>query len=444
MTFAPPCTDEELQATVDAFKESGNNQSLTAKAMGLARSTVQGRLKTAARKGMLLDHPPAMPGFEITKVTTAPNGGKTITQRQDRGEEVPFELPKTHSLGKVTYQVGPSGTVERHWPRAMPDAQSTAALAEAIKSEFSQYEGYAKLIPPPKETYSDLCNYYPIVDPHIGMLAYGKETGQSNDLSIGVDRVQGTLQRLIGWSPPAETAVIINTGDFFHADNQRNVTEASGHQLDVDGRDQKVKWAGVNMLRTTIDLALQRHKKVIVKNLKGNHDMNSAMWLNIALGMFYSNEPRVEIDPAEANNDHFFHLFGVNYTGATHGHTMKPDRMYVMMAEDNPEYWNASLYRWCIFGHIHHETKKQIGSLICESFSQPVPRDSYAHSHGYRSGSAMQSITLHRYDGETGRQRQNFPPTRGKSAIAANDNRPVETRAGNEPIITLPKFLGVA
>jgi hypothetical protein len=33
------------------------------------------------------------------------------------------------------------------------------------------------------------------------------------------------------------------------------------------------------------------------------------------------------VDMEDGNNDHFFHLFGVNYTGATHGHTMKPERM---------------------------------------------------------------------------------------------------------------------
>lgn len=422
MGIQPP-SDEDIAMAVRLYGEHDTKQA-AANAAGVPVSTFKGWLRRAAAKGLMLGQKGTMEGFEVTKVTTAPDGGQHVTQKAEHGPV--FELPATHSIGKMTVQRDAEGRVVQDWIRAMPDAQSTQALAEAIKSEFSEYDGYAKLIPPPKETYADLCNYYPIVDPHIGALSYGKETGESNDLAIGVGRVQGTLQRLIGWSPPAETAVIINTGDFYHADDQRNVTPASGHQLDVDGRDQKVKWAGVNMLRTTIDFALQRHKKVIVKNLKGNHDGNSAMWLNIALGLFYSNEPRVEIDPGEGNNDHFFHLFGVNYTGATHGHTMKPDRMYVMMAEDNPEYWNASLYRWCIFGHIHHETKKQIGSLICESFSQPVPRDSFAHSHGYRSGSAMQSITLHRYDGQSGRQIQNFPPTRGKSALAANDNRPVE------------------
>ena len=407
----PPLSDEVLQEAVDALKLHGRKH-LACKALGINDSTFDHRLKLAARRGMMLDHPPAMPGFRISQVTEGPNG-KSIQQKPELADARP--LPEGHLVKGVSRLQNGDGEILLEWVKTARDTQDSAALNAAIHDEFKQYKGYAKLIPPPKDTYADLCNYYPIVDPHIGALSYGKETGESNDLKIGVERVQGTLQRLIGWSPPAETAVIINTGDFFHADDQRNATPASGHQLDVDGRDQKVKWAGVNMLRTTIDFALQRHRRVIVKNLKGNHDPESAKWLNISLGLFYSNEPRVEIDPADANNDHFFHLFGVNYVGATHGHTMKPDRMYVMMAEDNPEYWNASLYRWCIFGHIHHETKKQIGSLICDSFSQPVPRDSYAHSHGYRSGSAMESITLHREGGERGRNRQNFPPSRGKT-----------------------------
>src|SRR6266404_7460937 len=415
MTFSPPPTDEELKAAVDALREHGS-QVAAALALGLPRGTLQGRLRTAALRGLMLDHPAAMPGFRISQVTSGP-AGQSIQQKPEHGE-VFTPLPGHLVKGESAY-VDPDGRIIGKWIKTREDADRTATLAAAIRQEFDQYKGFAKLVPPPRETYSNLCNYYPIVDPHFGMLSYGKETGESNDLRIGIERVEGTLQRLIGLSPPAETAVIINTGDFFHADNQRNATEASGHQLDVDGRNHKSKWVGVNMLRTTIDLALQRHKRVIVKNLKGNHDPESAMWLNISLGLFYSNEPRVTLDTDDANNDHFFHLFGVNYTGATHGHTMKPDRMYIMMAEDNPEYWNASLYRWCIFGHIHHETVKQVGSLRCESFSQPVPRDSFAHSHGYRAGSAMQPITLHKTDGEQGRQVQNFPPSRGRSAADA-------------------------
>lgn len=418
-------TTEELEHRVAVYRKH-NSERKAADELGIAKSSLNASLKRAAEIG-LMGTAPVLPGFKIAKISNGPHGDY-IQQKPDIG--APYSPIDTLAVkGRTTWaDIQPDGSrvARREVIMERADKDRTAALSAAIKEEFSQYKGYAKLVPPPADTYADLCTYYPIVDPHIGMLAHWKETGESNDLKIGTSRVGGTLQKLIGRSPESETAVIINTGDFFHADDQRNVTPASGHQLDVDGRDHKVKWAGVNLLRTTIDLALQKHKKVVVKNLKGNHDPESAKWLNISLGMFYWDEPRVEIDPDDGNNDHFFHLFGVNYTGATHGHTMKPDRMYVMMAEDNPDYWNASLYRWCIFGHIHHETKKQIGSLICESFSQPTPKDAYAHSHGYRSGSAMQSVTLHAQDGESDRVIVRFPPVR-PARVAANDNHP--TRA---------------
>lgn len=427
---------EQLAARVAAYKEHGSERK-AADALGLSKTALHKSLARAAAAG-LMGTAPVLPGYRLSKTTAVTNQDgdivrEFIQQRPDSGEV--FKVPAGHRLKGVSALVGADGRVIQEWQKTDIDAvQREAMLVAAIKDEFSQYKGYAKLVPPPAETYADMCTYYPIVDPHIGMLAHWRETGESNDLKIGTARVGGTLQKLVGRSPASETAVIVNTGDFFHADDQRNITPGSGHQLDVDGRDQKVKWSGVNMLRTTIDFALQKHKRVIVKNLKGNHDPESAKWLNISLGLFYWNEPRVEIDPEDGNNDHFFHLFGVNYTGATHGHTMKPDRMYVMMAEDNPDYWNASSYRWCIFGHIHHETKKQIGSLICESFSQPVPKDSYAHSHGYRSGSAMQAVTLHAKDGESDRVIVRFPPVRPLRDIpaartAANDNQPKRAAA---------------
>jgi hypothetical protein len=414
MSFQP--SPDELLLEAVALRAAHGSLAAAAEAGGIAWSTLKSRLQAAAERG-LSGYQPVQPGFAIKSISTN-EGGAWVKQTKAPGEV--YQTPPGQAIKGLSTLVDAEGRTIQQWVKTRQE-DVTADLATAIKTEFSQYDGYAKLVPPPREFNSDLCTYYPIVDPHLGMLSYGKETGQSNDLGIGIERVQGTLQRLVGLSPASETAVILNTGDFFHADDQRNATPGHGHQLDVDGRNQKVKWAGVNMLRTTIDYALQHHQTIIVKNLKGNHDGESAMWLNIALGLFYSNEPRVQIDPADGNNDHFFHLFGANYTGATHGHTMKPDRMYIMMAEDNPEYWNASLYRWCIFGHIHHETKKTVGSLRCESFSQPVPRDSFAHSHGYRSASAMQSITLHRIDGEQSRQIQNFPPSRGKP-VAANDN----------------------
>jgi len=409
MTFSPPPTDDQLLLAVSVSKEHGFTLSAARKAGVLSSSALKHRVDLAARRG-LMGTKPVLPGFQISKTTTVKNEAgdvvrEFIQQRPDAGEQ--FEVPAGHAVKGVSALVGSDGRTIQQWIKTKEETQTH--LIAAIKEEFEQYRGVAKLAKPPKETNSDLMQVYPVCDPHIGMLSWASETGESNDLKIGIDRVDGGLQRLISLAPPAETAVIIQTGDFLHADSQSNATPASGHQLDVDGRAHKVKLAGVQLLRRSIDYALQKHSRVIVKNLKGNHDPESAAWLNIALGMFYSNEPRVEIDLDDGNNDIWLHLFGVNYIGATHGHTMKPERMAMVMADDNPEYWGASKYRWMIFGHIHHETVKEVGSVRCESFRQPVPKDAYAHSHGYRAGNSMSAVTLHKTDGEVGRHKINFP-----------------------------------
>jgi predicted phosphodiesterase len=410
----PKATDEELQHTVNVFRQLGENQTDAATAMGLSRTGLQGRLKQASLRG-LLGTEPVLPGFQIASINTTTDKDENVVRTSVR--QIPEVGPKLEFLPgfdlkqRSTLSDGDQN-IKLQWHIEKPEAKSRQELMEAIKAEFEEYRGAAVPIRPPVETYSQIEQYYPICDPHIGMLSWGKQTGNPNDLKIGTTRVENGIQRLVALAPQADTAVIIQTGDFLHADNQRNVTEVSGHQLDVDGRSDKMKLVGVRLMRTTIDLALTKHRQVIVKNLKGNHDPESAAWLNISLGMFYENEPRVLIDLDDGNNDIWLHLFGKNYVGATHGHTMKPERMAMVMADDRPDYWGESEYRWMIFGHIHHETVKEVGSVRCESFRQPVPKDSYAHSHGYRAGNSMSSVTLHKDDGEIGRHKVNFPRRR--------------------------------
>lgn len=403
---------DDIQRTIEVYFANNSNQIKTAEALGISRTGLQHHLKLAVRHGILDENRKIMRGFVMQEKSTTRDANGSV--RSESIRQVPEPGPKFEVLPnfllkqRSTLSDGDSN-IKLQWHIERPEAKDTLALRDAIKAEFEEYRGAAQPIRPPEETYADLMQVYPVCDAHLGMLSWAPETGQSNDLKIGIDRVDNGLNRLLSLAPPAKTAVIIQPGDFFHADNQRNVTEASGHQLDVDGRSQKVKVAGVRLLRRKIDLALHKHETVIVKNLKGNHDPESASWLNVALGMFYANEPRVQIDLDDGNNDIWLHLFGKNYIGATHGHTMKPERMAMVMADDRPDYWGASEYRWMIFGHIHHETVKEVGSVRCESFRQPVPKDAYAHSHGYRAGNSMSSVTLHKDAGEIGRHKVNFP-----------------------------------
>ena len=117
----PPLEDEVIEQRLSAYYTHDKNQTRAALALGISRGAMQDTLKAAALRGLMLDHPPAMPGFEITKVTTAPNGGQTITQVQEVGQRTRFEMPATHWLGKMTVNRDAEGRVIQDWIRAEPD-----------------------------------------------------------------------------------------------------------------------------------------------------------------------------------------------------------------------------------------------------------------------------------------------------------------------------------
>lgn len=111
---------------------------------------------------------------------------------------------------------------------------------------------------------------------------------------------------------------------------------------------------------------------------------------------------------AGAPGDHWFRRFGKCLLGATHGHTMKPQQMAMMLATDRARDWGETDHRHMFFGHIHHETAKECGPVRVESFSSPASKDAHAAAGGYRSSRALNAVTFHAEDGEVCRHRVNI------------------------------------
>jgi hypothetical protein len=89
--------------------------------------------------------------------------------------------------------------------------------------------------------------------------------------------------------------------------------------------------------------------------------------------------------------------------------------MVMDMAVSRRDDWAAADFRHYYFGHIHHETAKEVGDVRVESFQTIASKDAFSHSHGFNSGRSLTSITLHAQDGEIGRHRVNIrPPKRTK------------------------------
>lgn len=420
----PPVPDEYLAEVAALLTEHGNQTAAAKHATkldrllrpcgkGISRGAFQDRQKRAAEKGML-GFKPVLPGFRISQTTAVMKDGNVvheyIQQKPERGEA--FDVPAGHVVKGVSALLDPDGREIVKWVKTREG--DGPGLVAALKDIFDEYRGRAELVPPPASTDADLMSIYPIGDQHNGLMAWGRETGEAYDLKIGKERLETTAAALIAQSPPSRRALILNLGDWTHQDSNKNMTPASGNILDVDGRYFKVVTTGVHLMRHLIDLALAKHEQVEVRNNPGNHDPHASVALTVALSAFYEGNPRVKID--DSPDEWFFRRFGRNLLGSHHGHRCKPQEMAMAMAERCAEDWGVTWFRHFYFGHIHHETTKEVMGVRVESFQTLAAKDAYAHNAGYSSGQSLTSITLHAERGEVGRHRVNIAPARKLAA----------------------------
>lgn len=305
-------------------------------------------------------------------------------------------------MGKVTVQRGPGG-VERTWERQHPDA---GLMQQAMQEWLSVMSENVKPLPKPKTTPKhcddDLMAVYPVGDPHFGMYAWWQDAGADFDLEIAEKLTVGAIDRLVSSAPNASTALLLNLGDMFHADNQRNQSQ-SGHQLDVDGRWAKVQQVGLRAKIHCIRRLREKHSRVVVRINRGNHDGHSAYALALMLSCYFRDDPAVEIDlsPAVA----WYFQFGSTLIGTTHGDTLKGADLASIMAADKPKEWGDTTHRFWYVGHVHHHDSKEYRGCIVEYFRTLAARDAWHQGQGYRSGRDMRLIVIHREHGDIERHR---------------------------------------
>lgn len=304
----------------------------------------------------------------------------------------------------------PTGAVSEYWVKSGSGSfrvkmeKHQEDIVEYFKQAFLDLKDKSTVSTPPIVD-ADLMNVYPIADLHVGMLSWSAETDEGYDIRIVEHLAYDSFEKLFQRSPNASIALIEQLGDFFHSNDYKNMTPASGNILDVDTRYQKMIYVGARIMKNVIERALEKHEKVIVRNVAGNHDPASMVALNIALSMYYDNNHRVIIE--DSPRQLWAMLFGNTLIGCHHGHMMKADRAAMALACSYPEEWGKSKFRTIHSGHIHHTKVIEVGNVLCESFQTLAAKDSYAASHVYISGRSLQSITIHKELGEVGRSRVN-------------------------------------
>ncbi|MDE2105628.1 MAG: hypothetical protein KGL39_50845 [Patescibacteria group bacterium] len=333
---------------------------------------------------------------------------QSVRTVRDSGE--PFEVRSGHMVKGESALLDPDGRVLAKWVKTREDG--TGYLIEGLREAFEEYRGGAPVAPAPDYADDDLLTVYPLPDLHIGLYAWGSETGQDYDTDIAVREAKRAVATLVANARPSKHAIILGLGDYFHVNDAKAVTPISGHKQDMDGRWPRVYAAGAKLALAIVETVAAKHEQIEVAFLPGNHDLDAAATLTVAMSLFFENAGNVSVtdDPGLF----WYRQFGKVLLGATHGHTMKPDKMAMALANDCSEQWGTSAFRHFFFGHVHHESAKEVAGVRVESFNAPVARDAWTNGAGFRSGRSMSAITFHRNDGEIARHRVNLrqPPSR--------------------------------
>jgi len=295
------------------------------------------------------------------------------------------------------------GSVALQWviqePQKKSMKQRLDLMIEGIKEDL---DGFKRKSSTPVEVSDDYLAMYMIGDHHFGMLADSESKVDDDDwdIKIATEILIDATDRLANRVGNASTGVLLNVGDFFHADSSFNTT-TKGTPVDVDTRIGKTFKLAGRLFNILIDKMLQTHQKVVVVNVRGNHDYDMACHLSSCLELLYSKEPRVEI--VQNYSKFISYQWNNNLFVFHHGDRIKHEQILQTVIKNLDDEWAESKNRYCHLGHIHHHVAREVGSMHFEHWGSLTATDQWHSDSGYGAERSMTAVVYHKDSGEDSR-----------------------------------------
>jgi hypothetical protein len=315
----------------------------------------------------------------------------------------PFVVKGVSTLYATDKETGEQ-RIAAQWVKSTQDRAAREALLREAAEAFASQIPRAKPTKVPARRLDDaLLNLYTVTDFHIGMLAWGEETGADWDTSIAEEVLVSWFERAIAQSPPARVAAFAQLGDLLHYDGLEAVTPTSKNVLDADTRFQKVVRVAIRVLRRVISMLLAKYERVYVLMAEGNHDIASSVWLREWFAALYENEPRAIVD--RSPDPYYCIEHGKTALFFHHGHLSKIGKVDAVLAGKFREVFGRTKHNYAHVGHLHHIEVKETSLMVIEQHRTLASPDAYASRGGWLAGRDAQVITYHDEWGEVGRVR---------------------------------------
>lgn len=396
-----PLTDAQVQERVEAYLRHDRSPTAAGRELGLDPKTINRTVKEAAARGLMPGQFPAQPGFEIRTQSVQVDKDQQVKSQSFKFAKAPgdaFEIPEGQAEKGRSVLLDADGRTVQQWIKTNAHQKTPEQHAKEFEAAFANFTPLAPSIAPPVHSDADRMTVYILADWHLGLFAYGAETGGPDwDLTIARRVLTETMLEVIETSPPSSKAIVLGLGDLLHADNARNQTDRSGNSLDVDTRYTKTCDTLSDLVAEISESVAAKHDQIDMIMKPGNHDEHSTVGLRQALRMYWRNEDRVMVDTSP--NPYYYHRFGVNLIGGVHGQNTKPKDLPLIMANARSQDWAASTTRHFHSGHIHHDTLNEMGGVHVYTHRAPVAQDAYHAAKGYLSGRSMRSFTYHKGKG---------------------------------------------
>jgi len=221
----------------------------------------------------------------------------------------------------------------------------------------------------------------PIMDFHLGKLAWREETGADYDLKIAEKLWRETVHSLLSKAQLAGRPeyILFPIGqDFFHFDTPTTTTTA-GTQLDSDTRWQKMFCKGVELLTWAVEQC-RLLAPVRVLWIPGNHDtiLSYAATVGLAQRYFETEDVSVDLSPQPRK----YVRYGANLIGFAHG-VEEGKRIDGLMQVEAAQDWGRTTWREYHLGHLHTEKTVEKNGIEFRRISSITAPDAWHNENGF-------------------------------------------------------------